>query len=115
MVLTEAEVGVGHVADGRRGRWPEARRRRSRAHRARGAAGRGVVGVERAPLPVCAADPVEGGPLVRAAAGPGDTAVRLAGEQLVDRVCGSEPATGGGCCCLGWEEGLQLGGGCGGV
>lgn len=109
----EAEVGVGHVADGRGGRGPEARGGGSRAHGARRAARRGVVGVECAPLPVCATDPSKGGSLVGAAARPRDTAVRLAGEELVDRVCGSEPAFYCGCGCLGWEKGLPLGGDCG--
>lgn len=110
----EAEVVVGHVADGRRRRGPEARGRGAGAHGAGGAAGRGVVGVQGAGLPVGAADAVEGGPLVCAAVGPGDAAVGLAGEEFLDWVCGSKPARGG-CGRLGWEEGLQLGEGCGDV
>lgn len=110
----EAEVVVGHVADGRRGRGPEARGRGAGAHGARGAAGRGVVGVQRAGLAVGAADAVKGRALVRAAVCAGDAAVRLAGEELLDRVGGPEAACGGRGR-LGWEEGLQLGEGCGAV
>lgn len=109
--VREAEVLVRHEAGGGGAGRAVGGGRGAGADVARRAAGRGVLGVERARLAAGAADAAEGRALVGAAVGARDAAGGLSGEQGLD---GGGVVSPDGCGGFGWEEGLWLCAGKGG-